>query len=119
MPGDLTDSRHDSTVPLEVIDVSAHGFLARSTATLPDDTHGLVRVHLGADEVAMEQAVLVRSVRLRGGAALRFSYRSARSAWHRCIEDLEVRDAPPGTVRRVRAAAEIGEDWSVHDGVLA
>ena len=79
----------------------------------------MVCVQLGAGRVAREEAVVVRSVASEGGPYYGFRIEAPDLAWQRCIEDLEARDAPPGTVRRVRAAAEIREDWSVHDGVMA
>jgi GNAT superfamily N-acetyltransferase len=113
-PAHLTDFQGTTQpVPLEVIDVSAHGFLARSTEELPDHTHGLVRVHLGADEVAMEQAMLVRRAMTESGPQYGFRIEDPGSAWRRCIRHLEVRDTPRPDGRASVAADETGELWTI------
>ncbi len=106
------------SVALEVIDASRHGFLARATAELPERTRGMVCVQLGAGRVAREEAVVVRSVASEGGPYYGFRIEAPDQAWQKCIADLEASDAPPGTVRRVRANSELREDWSVHDVVM-
>ncbi len=106
------------SVALEVIDASRHGFLARATAELPERTRGMVCVQLGAGRVAREEAVVVRSVASEGGPYYGFRIEAPDQAWQKCIADLEASDAPPGTVRRVRATSELREDWSVHDIVM-
>ncbi len=93
--------------------MSAHGFLARSTAQLPDHTHGMVRVHLGADEVVMEQAMLVRRAMTESGPQYGFRIEEPGSAWRRCIRHLEVRDTPRADGRVSVAADETGELWTI------
>lgn len=113
-PAHITDlQRTTQPVPLEVIDVSAHGFLARSTAELPDHTCGLVRVQLGADEVAIEHAMLVRRASTESGPQYGFRIDEPGSTWQRCIRHLEVRDMPRADGRANGAADETGELWTI------
>jgi GNAT superfamily N-acetyltransferase len=106
------------TVALEVIDASRHGFLARARTALPEQTRGVVRVELGADRVATEEAEVVRCVDSDGGRYYGFRVEAPDPVWQQCIEELELRDAPPGAVQRPRGAGETREDWSVHDVVM-
>jgi hypothetical protein len=109
-PAQFTQAQ-DSTqpVPLEVIDVSAHGFLARSTVELPDHTRGSVRVQLGADQVAMEQAMLVRRAMTAAGPQYGFRIDKPGAAWRQCIRHLEVREAQRLLVRSDEAPERAGE----------
>jgi GNAT superfamily N-acetyltransferase len=104
---------------LEVIDVSRHGFLARSSADLPEQASGVVRVCLGTDKVVSEHAVAVRRVQAAGGPYYGFHIATPGPAWQRCIAELESRDAPGEGRASVRQAEAATHDWSLHDALLA
>ena len=115
-PAHLTDSQGAARpVPLEVIDVSAHGFLAHSTVELPDHARGLTRIQLGAEQVAIEQVQLVRRAMTESGLKYGFHIDEPGAAWRQCIRHLEVRDMPrAGTGQAGVAADETSELWAIN-----
>jgi GNAT superfamily N-acetyltransferase len=100
---------------MEVIDVSRHGFLARSGSHLPARARGLVRVELGDEIVATEDAVVVRSIFAEGGPYYGFHIESPGSEWLRCIDALGSGYRPSDADPQARAADAMGYDWSIHD----
>jgi hypothetical protein len=114
-------TRHDGlrVVELEIIDVSLHGFLARTTARLPSGTYGAVRVQLGHERHANEEAEVVRCISAASGAYYGFRIATPGLNWRQCIADLETCDAPPNNGQQTRSADKSGEDWSLHDAVAA
>jgi hypothetical protein len=115
-PAHLTDSQGTAQpVPLEVIDVSAHGFLAHSTVELPDRARGLVRIQLGAEQVATEQVQLVRRAMTESGLKYGFHIDEPGAAWRQCIRHLEVRDMPRAVNGQPGMAAdETSELWDIN-----
>lgn len=85
-----------TSVELEVIDASLHGFLARTNESLPPRARGTARIQLGPGRTSTLDAVIVRRTgpvadqRFYG-----FHVAVPDEAWRRCIEDLEARDSPP------------------------
>jgi GNAT superfamily N-acetyltransferase len=119
-PAYLTDPRDTATpVPLEVIDVSAHGFLARSTVELPDHTRGLVRVQLGAEQVAVEQALLVRRAKTSSGSQYGFRIEEPGAVWRQCIRHLEVRETPRPEGQALASSDDVGEFWVIDSPATA
>lgn len=106
-------------VELEVIDASLDGFLARASTFLPDQTHGVVCVQLGAGRMATTKAVVSRCIDTKGGPYFGFHVESPDLVWQRSIDELEMHYAPPGSAPRASAPADSAEEWSVHDAVLA
>jgi hypothetical protein len=115
-PAHLTDSQGTAQpVPLEVIDVSARGFLAHSTVELPDRARGLVRIQLGAEQVATEQVQLVRRAMTESGLKYGFHIDEPGAAWRQCIRHLEVRDMPRAVNGQPGMAAdETSELWDIN-----
>jgi hypothetical protein len=103
------------TADLEVIDVSRHGFLARSGISLDVPCSGVVCIELGRWKVVTEDATAVRRIDADGGPYYGFHIESPGSAWVRCIEDLGSRDAPIDAEPRACSSGQHDPDWSIHD----
>ena len=89
-------SKSQQAVALEVVNVSLHGFMARSSALLPPRARSLVSVHLGDGKVAVEEAVAVRRVHTADGPYYGFHIATPGLSWIQCIEYLEACDTPLG-----------------------
>lgn len=91
----LTSDRPQRGLALDVIDASKHGFLARCDQPLVEGTSGTVRIRLGDDMVATEDAVVVRRVT---GTDRReyygFNIATPGVTWKMFIDDLERQGGP-------------------------
>lgn len=121
-PATLHPAAGGPVTDLEVIDVSLHGFLARSAAPLHDGLRGELRIELGTGRYTTEEAVVVRSVTTAAGRFQGFSIATPSRTWQECIAELARRDAPAETAgtgdsQTPPAAREPAahDDWSVHD----
>jgi GNAT superfamily N-acetyltransferase len=103
----LTSDRPQRGLALDVIDASKHGFLARCDHPLADGTSGTVRIRLGADIVATEDAAVVRRITgTDGGEYYGFHIATPGVAWRAFIDDLERQDAPDASPRGLVPAAD-------------
>ena len=80
---------HAARVPLEVVNVSLHGFLARADTALPKHALGKVCVGLGAGCMSTAQAKAVRHESTAQGHFVGFRIDEPDLAWQRCISHLE------------------------------
>lgn len=115
--------------PLQVIELSLHGFQAECALPLPEGTQGSVEVDLGENETAVADATAVR--RLEGGGLISYGFAVPRPdlAWRRCVlalqtgstqSDLDavqppapapaLAPAPPGWGDRLHALAPVVAD---------
>jgi hypothetical protein len=106
-------------VMLEVVDVSAHGFLARAATTLPEQTCGTVYIQLGAEQEATEFASVVRSISTKAGPHYGFRIAQPGAAWRRCIEHLEICNGTIDSGQPILDAGEDDENWPVEAFALA
>ena len=86
------------TINIEVIEISLHGFLARTAAPLVDRTRGVVCVQLGVGRTSTAEAVVIRHVHSdpEQHAEHYYGFRidTPDVAWQTCITELEERDNP-------------------------
>ena len=80
---------------------------------LPDHACGLVRIQLGSEQVAMEQAMLVRRGMTESGPQYGFRIDEPGATWRRCIQHLELRDMPKSEGQAHLADGESGELWTL------
>ncbi len=93
-------------MPLEVIDASREGFLARSATPLSRTTCGSVQVNFSEGRHAQAQAVVVRRLDMEGGSFHGFKITAPSPVWDECIAELEAQDTPPSAY----AGCECGSD---------
>ena len=82
------------SLPIEVLEISLHGFLARADAPLAERTRGVVCVQLGAHRNSIAEAVVIRRVGPADGHYYGFRIDTPDVAWQTCINELEERDNP-------------------------
>lgn len=89
-PARLAVRSYDTTLayPLQVIELSQHGFLAECALPLPEGTRGWVEVDLGANETARAEATAVRRQHGGGQVFYGFSVPQPDAAWQRCVQAL-------------------------------
>lgn len=75
--------------PLQVIELSRHGFLAECPTPLPEGTAGRLTVDLGADETAVVDARAVRCHTSQGVTYHGFQVPHPDEAWQRCVDALQ------------------------------
>lgn len=104
----------DQLVELEVIDVSLSGFLARASASLPDQARGVVRIQLGAGLEATADAVVVRSILSKGSPYFGFRIENPGVDWLRKIKGMEDHHNEPGRGPCPSEGGHALEEWSAH-----
>jgi hypothetical protein len=80
------------SLPIEVFDISLHGFLARSDSALAERLRGVACVQLGEQSTATVEATVIRQVRSEAGLFYGFRVENPDVAWQRCILELEARE---------------------------
>lgn len=75
--------------PLQVIELSLHGFQAECSLPLPEGTRGSVEVDLGENEAAVVDASAVRRQDSGGLVSYGFSVPRPDLAWQRCVQALQ------------------------------
>ena len=77
--------------PLAVtlVDISAHGFMARAPHPLPLGTHCAVEAELGTGVASHVEAEVVRNLASDGGRFYGFHVEHPDAAWQRCVAWLE------------------------------
>ncbi len=98
------------SVPIEVIDISLQGFLARTGAVLDEGRRGLVQVDLGIGCHSQAEAHIVRCNRTEAGLFYGFRIQRPDAAWSRCIAHLESSSTPPATAEDLQAPAATPAD---------
>ena len=74
--------------PLQVIELSLHGFKAECAVPLPEGTQGRVEVDLGEHEAASVEATAVRRQEAGGVVCYGFLVPEPDQAWRRCVAAL-------------------------------
>jgi len=74
--------------PLQVIELSRHGFQAECSVPLPEGTWGRVEIDLGSRETAVVEATAVRRQETGGIVFYGFSVPQPDAAWLRCVQAL-------------------------------
>lgn len=109
---ELHHSAAGMPVPIEVVDLSLHGFLARTRDHLYEGDRGHAYVALGAGCHAQVAVEVVRFVAAEGGPYYGFHIGAPDEAWQRCIADLEGREAPHPISRALAAPEPVAAtDW--------
>jgi hypothetical protein len=75
--------------PLQVIELSLHGFQAECALPLPEGTTGRVEVDLGENETAVAEATAVRRQAAGGLVTYGFAVPRPDAAWCRCVQALQ------------------------------
>ena len=75
--------------PLQITDISRHGFRAECALPLPEGTQGRVEVALGRAESAQVEATALRRQDLAGVVAYGFWVAQPDAAWQRCVAALD------------------------------
>lgn len=75
--------------PLQVIELSLHGFQAECALPLPEGTRGRVAIDLGAHETAFAEATALRRHEAGGLVFYGFHVPQPDAAWQRCVTALE------------------------------
>ena len=76
------------TFPLQVIEMSLHGFQAECSTPLPEGTCGLVEIELGRHETAQVQARAVRRIKSGGMDSYGFEVSEPDAVWRECVRVL-------------------------------
>ena len=74
--------------PLQVIELSLHGFKAECGVPLPEGTRGRVEIDLGEHEAASVEATAVRRQEAGGVVCYGFLVPDPDLAWRRCVAAL-------------------------------
>ncbi len=98
LPGSVPRS-----VPMDVVDISLHGFLARSVAVLDEGARGFIEVQLGIGCRSLAEVSIVRCNATAAGQFYGFRIEAPDAAWRRCIAHLEASSQP--AVRERQAVA--------------
>jgi hypothetical protein len=75
--------------PLQVIELSLHGFSAECALPLPEGTSGRVDIDLGWHEHASVEATAIRRHAAEGIALYGFDVAKPDAAWQRCVVALQ------------------------------
>jgi len=89
-PARLSVRSYDTRLsyPLQVIELSLHGFQAECALPLPEGTRGWVEIELGAKEFALAEATAVRRQEAGGQVFYGFAVPQPDLAWQRCVQAL-------------------------------
>ena len=90
------------TYPLQVIELSLHGFQAECVLPLPEGTRGWVEIELGQNETAMAEATAVRRHEAGGQVFYGFAVPEPDAAWQRCVVALQT-----GSIHSDLAAVQV------------
>ena len=82
-----------STVAMDILDGSRHGFLARTDHDLVPLRTGWARIQLGANIATTEQVRVVRRVANASGCYFGFEIASPSAEWTRFVQTLESGEA--------------------------
>ena len=74
--------------PLQVIELSQHGFQAECALPVPEGTRGRMEIKLGEQEVANVEAIAVRRLQGPGAVYYGFSVPVPDAAWRNCVNAL-------------------------------
>ena len=90
-PARLSVRSYDTRLcfPLQVIELSLHGFQAECALPLPEGTRGWVEVDLGENETALAEATAVRRHEAGGQVFYGFAVPVPDAAWQRCVVALQ------------------------------
>ena len=90
-PARLTVRSYDTRLryPLQVIELSLHGFQAECALPLPEGTRGWVEIDLGENETALAEATAVRRQESGGQVFYGFAVPAPDAAWQRCVVALQ------------------------------
>ena len=90
-PARLSVRSYDTRLsfPLQVIELSLHGFQAECALPLPEGTRGWVEVDLGENETALAEATAVRRHESGGQVFYGFAVPAPDAAWQRCVVALQ------------------------------
>lgn len=90
-PARLSVRSYDTCLsyPLQVIELSLHGFQAECALPLPEGTRGWVEVDLGENETALAEATAVRRQDSGGQVFYGFAVPAPDAAWQRCVVALQ------------------------------
>ena len=75
--------------PMQVIELSLHGFLAEVGEALPEGSQGRVEVELGQHELAVVEATALRRQDADGQSYYAFHLPEPDEPWRRCVAALE------------------------------
>lgn len=75
--------------PMQVIELSAHGFQAECETLLPKGAQGRIEIELGAHTSTSVEATPVRRIEHAGAAYYGFSVPRPDDAWRRCVNALQ------------------------------
>jgi GNAT superfamily N-acetyltransferase len=112
----VTGTLSPRSTPMEVVDVSLHGCMARSVTPWPEQQRGRLQVQLGQGRYAEVDATIVRSHPSPLGTFYGLRIDEPDQAWRRCIRDLEV---TPGTAPTAGELPPGGGAIEVRPAVLA
>jgi hypothetical protein len=76
------------TYPLQVIELSQHGFQAECMLPVPEGTRGRLEIKLGEQEAAIVEAIAVRRLETPGAVFYGFSVPSPDAVWRNCVDAL-------------------------------
>jgi hypothetical protein len=76
------------TYPLQVIELSQHGFQAECALPVPEGTCGRLEIKLGEQEAAIVEAIAVRRLETPGAVFYGFSVPLPDAAWRSCVDAL-------------------------------
>ncbi len=90
-PARLSVRSYDTRLayPLQVIELSLHGFQAECALPLPEGTRGWVEIDLGENETALAEATAVRRHEAGGQVFYGFAVPQPDAAWQRCVVALQ------------------------------
>ncbi|MDH4393687.1 MAG: GNAT family N-acetyltransferase [Aquabacterium sp.] len=90
-PARLSVRSYDTRLryPLQVIELSMHGFQAECALPLPEGTRGWVEIDLGENETARAEATAVRRLEAGGQVCYGFAVPMPDTAWRRCVVALQ------------------------------
>ena len=75
--------------PMQVIELSLHGFLAEVGDSLPEGSQGRVEIELGHHELAVVEATALRRQEAEGQRHCAFHLPEPDEPWRRCVAALE------------------------------
>jgi len=96
--------------PLQVIELSLHGFQAECGLPLPEGTRGWVEIELGENETALAEATAVRRHEAGGQVFYGFAVPEPDAAWQRCVVALQT-----GSIHSDLAAVQVPQPPPTRD----
>ncbi len=105
--------------PLQVIELSLHGFKAECAVPLPEGTQGRVQIDLGEHEAASVEATAVRRQEAGGVACYGFVVPVPDVAWRRCVAALNAGRTHADLATPAPAAPAARRDATIDRGVTS